>query len=124
LPPASTIELAQRIKDAVRRATGLSCSIGVAANKLLAGGKTIGVKLRYADFQTVTRDTTLENATGDPLTIRRMARVALKRVALDCKLRLLGVRVGSLVRADEGRQDSTHGQSMHSEAGENFRLFD
>ena len=87
-------------------------------------GKTIGVKLRYADFQTVTRDTTLEHATGDPLTIRRMARVALKRVALDRKLRLLGVRVGSLVRADEGGQDSTHGQSMHSEAGENFRLFD
>ena len=87
-------------------------------------GKTIGVKLRYADFQTVTRDTTLEHATGDPQTIRRMARVALKRVVLDRKLRLLGVRVGSLVRADEGRQDGTHGQSRHSEAGENFRLFD
>jgi DNA polymerase-4 len=31
--PGETIELAQRIKDTVRRATGLSCSIGIAANK-------------------------------------------------------------------------------------------
>lgn len=34
--PGETIELAQRIKDAVRATTGLSCSIGIAANKLLA----------------------------------------------------------------------------------------
>src|SRR5512134_2112228 len=31
-----TLTLAQRIKDNVRRATGLSCSIGIAPNKLLA----------------------------------------------------------------------------------------
>ncbi len=37
-------------------------------------GKTIGVKLRYEDFRTVTRDTTLEHPTGDPQTIRRAAR--------------------------------------------------
>ena len=34
--PEPTRPLAQRIKDAVREATGLSCSIGIAANKLLA----------------------------------------------------------------------------------------
>jgi DNA polymerase-4 len=87
-------------------------------------GKTIGVKLRYADFQTVTRDTTVDHATGDPQTIRSMARVALKRVALDRKLRLLGVRVGSLVRADEAAGNGTHGQSMPGGTGENLRLFD
>jgi DNA polymerase IV len=31
-----TVELAQRIKDNVGRATGLSCSIGVTSNKLLS----------------------------------------------------------------------------------------
>jgi DNA polymerase-4 len=31
-----TLALAQRLKDNVRRATGLSCSIGIAPNKLLA----------------------------------------------------------------------------------------
>jgi len=34
--PGETRELAQRLKDAVRQATGLSCSIGVTPNKLLS----------------------------------------------------------------------------------------
>jgi DNA polymerase-4 len=34
--PGETVELAQRIKDTVRKATGLSCSIGVSPNKLLS----------------------------------------------------------------------------------------
>jgi DNA polymerase-4 len=34
--PGETVALAQRIKDAVRDATGLSCSIGVSPNKLLS----------------------------------------------------------------------------------------
>jgi len=34
--PGETVALAQRIKDAVRNATGLSCSIGVSPNKLLS----------------------------------------------------------------------------------------
>jgi DNA polymerase-4 len=34
--PGETVELAQRIKDAVRDATGLSCSIGISPNKLLS----------------------------------------------------------------------------------------
>lgn len=34
--PGETRELAQRLKDAVRAATGLSCSIGVSPNKLLS----------------------------------------------------------------------------------------
>ena len=63
-------------------------------------GKTIGIKLRYADFRTVTRDLTLERATADAQTIRGAARACLKRVALDRRLRLLGVRAGSLARRE------------------------
>ncbi len=59
-------------------------------------GKTIGIKLRYDDFRTVTRDMTLPTATDDPATIRRAAGECLKRVPLAQRLRLLGVRVGSL----------------------------
>ena len=59
-------------------------------------GKTIGIKLRYDDFRTVTRDLTLEEATADPETIRAAARTCFQRVALDRKLRLLGIRVTSL----------------------------
>ncbi len=60
-------------------------------------GKTVGIKLRYADFHTLTRDITLETPTADAETIRSAARACLKRVPLDRRLRLLGVRVASLV---------------------------
>jgi DNA polymerase-4 len=65
-------------------------------------GKTVGIKLRYADFQTLTRDITLERPTADAETIRSAARACLKRVSLDRRLRLLGVRVASLMRPKEG----------------------
>lgn len=61
-------------------------------------GKTIGIKLRYDDFRTVTRDLTLDAPTGDAAAIRRAAGLCLKRVPLERRLRLLGVRVGALYR--------------------------
>ena len=59
-------------------------------------GHTIGVKLRFADFKTVTRDITLPIPTGDAVDIRKAATECLKRVSLKQKLRLLGVRVTGL----------------------------
>ena len=61
-------------------------------------GKTIGIKLRYDNFKSVTRDQTLELYTADAATIRQVAGQCLKRVDLTRRLRLLGVRVGSLVK--------------------------
>jgi DNA polymerase-4 len=61
-------------------------------------GKTIGVKLRYTDFRIVTRDQTLPVPTADAKAIRHTAGLCLKRVDLGRRFRLLGVRVGSLVR--------------------------
>jgi DNA polymerase-4 len=63
-------------------------------------GKTIGIKLRYSNFQSVTRDQTVAEPTADPAQLRRVAGQCLKRVDLSRKLRLLGVRVGSLVKLD------------------------
>ena len=63
-------------------------------------GRTIGIKLRYDDFSTVTRDQTVEHWTADAATIRRAAGECLKRVPLDRRLRLLGVRIGTLVPLD------------------------
>lgn len=63
-------------------------------------GKTIGIKLRYDDFRTATRDQTLDHFTDDGALIRRTAGLCLKRVDLGRRLRLLGVRVGKLARAD------------------------
>lgn len=61
-------------------------------------GRTIGVKLRYDDFKSVTRDQTLLQPTADAAQIRRAAGQCLKRVDLTRRFRLLGVRVGSLLR--------------------------
>jgi DNA polymerase-4 len=61
-------------------------------------GRTIGIKLRFDNFQTVTRDTTIDAATGDAAIIRHHAGQGLKRVDLTRRIRLLGVRVGKLTR--------------------------
>jgi DNA polymerase-4 len=63
-------------------------------------GKTIGIKLRYDDFKSATRDLTLDVYTADPKTIRQAAGLCLKRIPLTKRLRLLGVRVGGLVKSD------------------------
>lgn len=60
-------------------------------------GRTIGIKIRYNDFRSVTRDQTLETHTADAKVIRQAAGQCLKRVDLSRRLRLLGVRVGSLL---------------------------
>jgi DNA polymerase-4 len=64
-------------------------------------GKTIGVKLRYDNFQIVTRDSTIDHFTSDAASIRRHAGLCLKRVDLTRRIRLLGVRVGSLAKVGE-----------------------
>ena len=59
-------------------------------------GATVGIKLRFDDFQVVTRDLTLDVAVGDAQSIHRAAGQCLKRVPLERRLRLLGVRVSKL----------------------------
>ena len=61
-------------------------------------GRTIGIKLRYDNFQAVTRDQSIEGYTADAKRIRQVAGQCLKRVDLSRRLRLLGVRVGTLVK--------------------------
>lgn len=58
--------------------------------------RTIGIKLRYDDFRTITRDLTLPEPIADAQAIRRAAGECLKRVPLDRRLRLLGVRCSTL----------------------------
>jgi DNA polymerase-4 len=84
-------------------------------------GRTIGVKLRYDNFRIVTRDNTLPTPVNEPLAIRKAAFAALARVAPERRLvrpiRLIGVRVGSLVRAD------AVGEAHGPDAGETLSLF-
>jgi DNA polymerase-4 len=72
--------------------------VGVAGDLKRKGyvGRTIGLKLRYDNFRTVTRDQTIAWPTDEAQVIRRAAGECLKRVPLDRRIRLLGVRIGTL----------------------------
>ena len=69
-------------------------------------GKTIGVKLRYDNFQRATRDQTIDGYTNDAALIRRTAGLCLKRAPLERRLRLLGVKVAGLVRSDSAARET------------------
>ncbi|WLT33480.1 DNA polymerase IV [Geothrix sp. PMB-07] len=58
----------------------------------------IGIKLRYEDFSTITRDHTLALPIANAEALRDAARTCLRRVPLDRKIRLLGLRAGALVK--------------------------
>ena len=61
----------------------------------------IGIKLRFEDFTTITRDQTLSWPIADAASLREAARASLKRVPLDRRLRLLGIRAGGLVKESD-----------------------
>ncbi|WP_153116329.1 DNA polymerase Y family protein [Rhodocyclus tenuis] len=77
--------------------TGLCVRVADDLQRKGYASKTIGIKLRYADFSSVTRDLTLPLATADAGVIRKAAGECLKRVPLTQKIRLLGVRAGGLL---------------------------
>jgi DNA polymerase-4 len=58
--------------------------------------RTISIKLRFDDFQIVSRNVTLPHPVADPTAILHAARECLKRVPLERRLRLLGVRASTL----------------------------
>ena len=79
--------LCERLADDLRRK-------GVVA-------KSVGVKLRQDDFRIVTREITMDAYTADAAVIRRHAGLCLKRMPLERRFRLLGVRAGHLLSAED-----------------------
>jgi DNA polymerase IV len=61
-----------------------------------ARGRTIGIKVRYADFSTVTRARSLPNAVSDLETVWSVAVELLRRLEPEQPVRLVGVRVAGL----------------------------
>ncbi|RKR38154.1 DNA polymerase IV [Paraburkholderia sp. BL17N1] len=68
--------------------------------------RRIGIKLRFNDFQTVTRDVTLQEPVADAKALRHAATQCLKRVELAKSIRLLGVKAGGLQRAGATESDA------------------
>jgi DNA polymerase-4 len=69
--------------------------------------RKIGIKLRFNDFQTVTRDVTLAEPVADARALRHAASQCLKRVELVKSIRLLGVKAGGLQRAESAQRDAS-----------------
>jgi DNA polymerase-4 len=92
-------------------------------------GRTVGIKLRFEGFVTVTRDVTLGAPMADAQDLLDAARSCLKRVDLGRRLRLLGVRIGNLSHpgnsATPGRTDSrsTSAHAAPAVLPENLSLF-
>lgn len=63
--------------------------------------RAVGIKLRFEDFSTLTRDHRSAVPLGDAVSLVEAARACLKRVPLEKKIRLLGLRAASLVKAIE-----------------------
>ena len=90
--PGETLAVAQRIKAAVREATGLSCSIGIAPNKLLA---KICSDLEKPDGLTILGMEELESRIW-PLPVRKIKGIGPKAGE---KLAGMGLeRIGDLAR--------------------------
>lgn len=76
-------------------------------------GRTIGIKLRFDDFRTVTRDTTAEAFTDQSEAILHGSRECLKRVILSRRIRLLGVRISGLRRKHSALDESPRPPRAH-----------
>jgi DNA polymerase IV len=80
----------------------LSDELCAALEKHGRSGRTIGIKVRFDDFSTVTRARSMAEPTGDLEVVRQVAGTLLRELAPARPVRLLGVRVAGL---DEERRD-------------------
>ncbi|MEJ2192028.1 MAG: DNA polymerase IV, partial [Nitrospirota bacterium] len=90
--PGSAEEIAREIKDSINRATGLTCSIGIAPNKLLA---KLASDMRKPDGLTVIRPGEVGRVL-DPLPVRKLWGVGPKS---EGHLGKLGIRTVGEIRA-------------------------
>jgi DNA polymerase-4 len=63
--------------------------------------KTVTIKIRFSDFQTLTRAKTMADYTDAEEEIRKAAFACLKRVDLNKRVRLIGVRTTNLEKVQE-----------------------
>lgn len=86
--------------EAVRMAD----AVGKRLRKAARRGRTVTIKVRFGDFQTITRNTTLPSATDSGTTIGREAKRLLEEIDPTPGVRLLGVGVTGIAKGTEGEQ--------------------
>lgn len=99
--PRSTFQHDTRDRRAIAKALrGLVATVVADARDEGYQARTVTVKIRFADFETLTRQMTLRRPSLALSTIACAARECLKRFSLGKKVRLVGVRLGGLVPVD------------------------
>ena len=84
--------------------TNLAYRVSTEISKQHLVARTVKIKVRYSDFTTLTRSSTLMHPTDDPAIIADVAVSLLKSIEHIQPVRLLGVGVASLVYPDTPRQ--------------------
>jgi DNA polymerase-4 len=87
------------IKDWQVIAKTLAALIKDVVSDMVSSGhkaRTFTVKVRFSDFQTLTRATTLHKFTDSEEEVRKAVFVCLKKIQLNKRVRLLGVRASNL----------------------------
>ena len=92
----SLVSAAKQVSDSAIALIGSSKKVAGDLDRKGYLARTVGIKLRFEDFRTVTRDRTLEAPTGAAQEIRRAAFECLSRIELKRRVRLIGVRLGEL----------------------------
>jgi DNA polymerase-4 len=100
------------------RATLLGQADRVASELRALGlaGRTVTLKLRFSDFETVTRRETSPAPTADGSEIFRRAWEAFERLPRPQPVRLIGVSVSGLQRQGDPRQLALFGPTLRAEA--------
>src|SRR5690606_205459 len=89
------------------KVTGRLRSAGVA-------GRTVTIRVRFADFTTITRSRTLSEATDVTVEVHRAAVTLYRSLGLQrARLRLVGVRVEGLVPRDQVHHQMLLGEKEH-----------
>ncbi len=86
--------------EAVRMADAVGTRLRNAARR----GRTVTIKVRFGDFQTITRAATLDSPTDSGTTIAREAKRLLAAIDPTPGVRLLGVGVTGIARSTDGEQ--------------------
>lgn len=92
----------------------LSTHVGMRLRQGSYTGRTVAIKVRFADFRTITRSRTLPQGTDVGTEIYQAARALYDGLELGrTPLRLIGVRVENLAPADEASRQLVLGEPEH-----------
>jgi DNA polymerase-4 len=82
-----------------RQAVRMADAVGARMREAGVVGRTVTIKVRFADFSTITRSQTLSGATCSGVAIARVATALLETVEVHRGVRLLGVSASGLSKA-------------------------